>query len=294
MYTIKWVAQQLGVAPGTLRAWEQRYGVVHPQRSESGYRLYDETDLATLRSMAGLVEGGLQPSQAAERIRDGRPPVPMPSPAAAAATSTGRLAESGLPDPRSLIEAARTYDVLALEATLDAAFATARFERVVDDWLMWAMAEIGEAWARGDLDVSQEHFISSGVMRRLAAAFEAAGHAPTGRHAVIGLAPAATHQIATFAFATMLRRAGLRVTYLGPDLPVASWVEAVRTILPDAVVIGAPRDVDAAAAGDVVRALAAENPGVRVFVGGPGAVEGHRIQAITLSGATAWLAGQLG
>lgn len=289
MYTIKWVAQRLGVAPGTLRAWEQRYGVVHPQRSEGGYRLYDEADLATLQSMADLVEGGLQPSQAAERVRDGRPLVPAP-----AVSGAGRLAESGLPDPGSLVVAARTYDVQALEATLDAAFATARFERVVDDWLMRAMAEIGEAWADGDLDVSQEHFISAGVMRRLAAAFEAAGHAPTGRRVVIGLTPAARHQIATFAFATMLRRAGLRVTYLGPDLPVASWVEAVGTILPDAVVIGSPRVMDAAAAGDIVRALAAENPGVKVFVGGPGVVDGHGIEASTLSGATAWLAGHLG
>ena len=86
------------------------------------------------------------------------------------------------------------------------------------------LAAVGQSWVAGHLDVAQEHFISSGVMRRLAAAFDAAGHARGGRHVVTGLAPGATHEIATLAFATMLRRAGLRVTYLGPDLPVPSWV----------------------------------------------------------------------
>ena len=39
MHTVKWVSQQLGLAPGTLRGWEQRYGIVHPTRTEGGYRL---------------------------------------------------------------------------------------------------------------------------------------------------------------------------------------------------------------------------------------------------------------
>ena len=55
MHTVRWVSEQLGLAPGTLRAWEQRYGIVHPTRSEGGYRLYDDNDLDTLQAMADLV-----------------------------------------------------------------------------------------------------------------------------------------------------------------------------------------------------------------------------------------------
>ena len=106
---------------------------------------------------------------------------------------------------------------------------------------MPAMVAVGQAWAGGHLDVAQEHFLSAAVMRRLAAAYDAAGHARAARHVLTGLAPGATHQIATLAFATMLRRAGLRVTYLGPDLPVPSWVQAVRTTHPDAIVTAPPQ-----------------------------------------------------
>jgi len=282
MHTVRWVAEQLGLAPGTLRAWEQRYGIVRPTRSEGGYRLYDDDDVAALREMVALVEDGMQPAQAAEQVRSGRiasvhrPAGPVDAPA-------------GLPDPAALIAASSAYDARALDEILDVAFASAGFEYVVDAWLTTALDSIGQGWAAGRLDVAQEHFISAGVMRRLAAAFDAAGNSRASRHVVIGLAPGATHQIAALAFATMLRRRGLRVTYLGPDLPVESWIRAIGAARPDAVVVGAPRSADADAAQEVVHALLDAEPGTRVYSGGPGATPGHELPGTTLAASADWL-----
>ncbi|MFZ0530267.1 MAG: MerR family transcriptional regulator, partial [Propionicimonas sp.] len=150
MHTVKWVSQQLGLAPGTLRAWEQRYGIVHPTRSEGGYRLYDDSDLETLQAMAELVAAGMQPAQAAQEVQSGRS-------APARESTRGADAPAGLPDPAALIAASRGYDSRALEDTLDAAFAAARFEYVIDEWLMAALIPIGQAWASGRLDIAQEH-----------------------------------------------------------------------------------------------------------------------------------------
>ncbi|MCC6497438.1 MAG: MerR family transcriptional regulator [Propionibacteriaceae bacterium] len=286
MHTVRWVSEQLGLAPGTLRAWEQRYGIVHPTRSEGGYRLYDDNDLDTLQAMADLVAAGMQPAQAAEQLLSGRS-------APARALTRASDVHAGLPDPAALIAAARGYDSRALEDTLDAAFAAAGFEYVIDEWLMAALVPVGQAWADGHLDIAQEHFISAAVMRRLTAAFSAAGHARGGRHVITGLAPGATHEIATLAFATMLRRAGLRVTYLGADLPGPSWVQAVRTVHPDAVVIGAPRTSDTPAATDIAQALGAEAPRTAVYIGGPGATPELSLPGTTLAGAANWLADTL-
>ncbi|SDB80798.1 B12 binding domain-containing protein [Raineyella antarctica] len=286
MYTIKWVSEKLGLAPATLRAWEQRYGVVHPSRSDVGYRLYDDADLDSLRTMSGLVAAGMQPAQAAEEVRAGR----------GAHRHQGEEptgAPAGLPAPGALVEAARSFDAVALEETLVAAFTTAGFEYVVDVWLMKAMREVGNAWAAGDLGVAEEHFISSGVMRRLAAAFDAAGNARFAPHVVVGLAPGSRHQIAALAFATMLRRAGLRVTYLGADLPVSSWADAVRTIRPDAAIVGTPRVEDNVAAAEVIAALLEVSPGTQVFLGGQGALPENALQGDTLAQASQWLARRL-
>ncbi|HET8570333.1 MAG TPA: MerR family transcriptional regulator [Candidatus Limnocylindria bacterium] len=51
MYTIREAAHRAGVTPDVLRAWERRYGVVSPQRTASGYRLYDDAAIARLRAM---------------------------------------------------------------------------------------------------------------------------------------------------------------------------------------------------------------------------------------------------
>ena len=71
-YTVKQVSVLTGIGPDRLRAWERRYGVVSPTRSESGYRLYDDADLARLRMMVQLVETGAPASLAADQVRAAR------------------------------------------------------------------------------------------------------------------------------------------------------------------------------------------------------------------------------
>ena len=70
MYTIKQAAARSGLSVPTVRAWERRYGIVHPVRTASGYRLYDDARHRTAIAMRQLVEhDGMRPSQAAEQMR---------------------------------------------------------------------------------------------------------------------------------------------------------------------------------------------------------------------------------
>ena len=69
MYTIKQAAARSGLTVPTVRVWERRYGVIHPERTATGYRLYDDGAIDRLIAMRHLVEGlGMRPSQAAERL----------------------------------------------------------------------------------------------------------------------------------------------------------------------------------------------------------------------------------
>ena len=69
MYTIKQAAARSGLTVPTVRVWERRYGVVHPERTPSGYRLYDDAAIARLIAMRHLVEvQGIRPSQAADQV----------------------------------------------------------------------------------------------------------------------------------------------------------------------------------------------------------------------------------
>ena len=66
---IREVADQTGLAAGTIRMWEQRYGFPEPQRTPTGYRLYSPADVDVLRRVVELRKGGLSVPAALERAR---------------------------------------------------------------------------------------------------------------------------------------------------------------------------------------------------------------------------------
>jgi len=279
MYTIKHAAELTGLPVATLRAWERRYGVVAPERTVGGYRLYDEPTLARIRAMRDLVATGWSPRQAADEVSRADDDAPARDLPAGGEWADGDRADS------ELVDAARDLDTARLAAILDDRFSRGSFESVVDEWLMPALRGVGVAWAAGDLSTAAEHLAAHAVLRRLAAAFEAASRGIDGPRVLVGLAPGCRHELGALAFATAARRAGLSVTYLGADLPVESWLDAVEHGRPDAVVLPVPRRRDVVAVTSVVAALHDLHPEVRIVVGGgfqylvPGPVQplGHRI-----------------
>ncbi len=68
---IKDVAERTGLAAGTIRMWEQRYGFPEPQRTPSGYRVYSDNDVDLLRRVAAFRERGLSVPASLERARVG-------------------------------------------------------------------------------------------------------------------------------------------------------------------------------------------------------------------------------
>jgi CheY-like chemotaxis protein len=58
VYSIGAVARMLGVEPATLRAWEERYGVVVPARSRGSHRLYSRDEVEQVRSVLRSMEAG--------------------------------------------------------------------------------------------------------------------------------------------------------------------------------------------------------------------------------------------
>ncbi|WP_268810321.1 MerR family transcriptional regulator, partial [Vibrio parahaemolyticus] len=59
LYAIRDVAEITGVKPVTLRAWQRRYNLIQPQRTEKGHRLYRQQDLDTIREIQGWLSKGI-------------------------------------------------------------------------------------------------------------------------------------------------------------------------------------------------------------------------------------------
>ncbi|OPA97866.1 helix-turn-helix-type transcriptional regulator [Pseudomonas fluorescens] len=63
LFPIREVARLTGVNPVTLRAWERRYGLIQPTRTESGHRLYSSADIDTVHRILDWIERGVAVSK---------------------------------------------------------------------------------------------------------------------------------------------------------------------------------------------------------------------------------------
>lgn len=63
LFPIREVSRLTGVNPVTLRAWERRYGLIRPTRTDSGHRLYSMADVEAVRSILSWTERGVAVSK---------------------------------------------------------------------------------------------------------------------------------------------------------------------------------------------------------------------------------------
>jgi DNA-binding transcriptional MerR regulator len=265
VYSIKQASVRSGVSVPLIRAWERRYGLVAPERTASGYRLYDEDAIDRLRTVRELVDEGWSPSEASRAVLAGE----VARPPALELRGDGLTRAGGYRDDliARFISAAIDIDPRRTATILDEMFAQGSFEAIVDDLVMPAAVALGEAWDSGLVDVAGEHAATAAIERRLSALFEAAAAGGVPR-AVVGLAPGGRHSLGALAFAVALRRLGIEVTYLGADVPVSSWAHVMSRGTVTLAVVGVVTLQDRVGALAVASALRSEGTGPVVAVGG--------------------------
>src|SRR4029453_15697836 len=114
MYTIKRVSEMVGVPVATLRAWQRRYRVVNPGRSDSGYRLYGADDIAILRRMQALVASGWSPKEEAAAVSGESAPEREPAARQGGQPLRSRSARRAGTEALDLVAAAAALDPAAV------------------------------------------------------------------------------------------------------------------------------------------------------------------------------------
>ncbi len=69
LYAIREVAEITGVKPVTLRAWQRRYNLVQPQRTEKGHRLFNQHNIETIREIQGWLAKGVSIGKVSELLK---------------------------------------------------------------------------------------------------------------------------------------------------------------------------------------------------------------------------------
>lgn len=257
------LARRTDLSPDLIRAWERRYDLLRPTRSDGGFRLYSADDISRLRLMQRYLALGIPTAQAAGLVHrvqtaafDANPGVPP-----------GDIRTA----LRVLRESLENFDDAPADRTLERLLGVFAPGAVLRDIILPYLRELGERWECGEATIAQEHFASSfleGWMLTMARGWSRSGP----YRAVLACAPGERHVLGLIAFGLALRDLGWRVTYLGADAPVRAVEYAADAVTAHVVVLSAALPGTFAAVSDEIRALARTHA---VAVGGPG-VAGNR------------------
>ncbi len=247
LYNIKAVVQATNISPSTLRAWERRYDVARPQRSESGYRLYSERDIAIIRWLKSQVDAGMSISQAVSwlgTIADdagGMERAVLPITGSGAPLHDGvslatNLAHEAMLDfptlQNELLRALVQFDEEAAEVAISEAFALYPVEQVGDRLFLPVLMTIHERQQRGEISLTAEYFAGTYLIQRLGTLLRAVPNGVGTPLLWVGSAHTALPEASALLLSIYLRRAGYHVHYLGDNLPVAE--EAVSDLAHEA------------------------------------------------------------
>ena len=235
-YNLRAVTKETGLSPETLRAWERRYGVVKPQRTAGGHRLYSKRDIRMLKWLVERQEEGLSISRAVEMWRNleesGQDPLAETQAEALTPIEVSNLEELR----RRWISACKDFNEKVAEQVLSQAFAVAIPETVVVEILQKGVAEIGQQWYEGQATVQQEHFASSLATRRLHALVAAAPPASRSGRILSACPPGENHEFALLLSTFLLKRQGWEVIYLGANVPLEKMEATLHATSPNLVV----------------------------------------------------------
>lgn len=221
------LSRRTGVSPELLRAWEQRYALLEPTRSEGGFRLYSPQDEQRVAVMRSHLERGLSAAEAARLTIDGE----RPSAAVVETPALTRLAGE-------LRAALDRLDESGAHQALDRLLSGFSLETVLREIVMPYLRDLGDRWARGEVSVAQEHFASQVLRGRLLGLARGWDHG-SGPRALLACMPHEQHDLGLIVFGLGLRDRGWRITFLGPDTPLDTLADAAATLQPAAVVLAA-------------------------------------------------------
>ena len=276
------LARRTGVSPELLRAWERRYGLLRPARTQGGYRLYTAADEARIRRMRAYLARGVAAAEAARLAVDAEAQATSAQTAPDDAETPGQTDASTpaappaeAPPPRPPLRAAASdlagaldrFEEAAAHDVFDRLLAAYQAETVLRDLLIPYLHDLGERWARGEVSVAQEHFASNLLRGRLLGLARGWGQG-RGPTALLACPPGEQHELGLLAFGITLHRRGWRIVYLGPDTPIASIRDAAAGVAPDLVVLAATVPGPLVAHADAIAALARQT---LVALGGAGA-----------------------
>jgi len=298
------VSRRTGLRSDLIRAWERRYGVVEPARSETRRRLYSDAQVERLRLLRRAVEygrsigdvAGLGDRELEELIAEDAAAVaaaatdaPDDPPAADGFAASAASAEARIGGVLAACEETiRRLDQDGLVLELERASVTLSRSHLLERLIGPLLVRIGRAWQEGRLRPVQEH-MASAVIRSFVGGLIASssprvprrggsrggsrsgsqGGALVVPRVVVATPAGQSHEIGALLVAASAAVEGWQAVYLGSDVAAAEIVAAARATEARVVALSIIYPPDDATLGTELAEIGRRLPaGVDLLVGG--------------------------
>ena len=218
-FSIGVVERDTGIGRDTLRVWERRYGFPEPSRNEKGERIYSEQQLRRLQRIRRLLDQGMRPGKLLGLSEDELNHI-----------EADLQAEQGIPQSDSvsqLLEAIYQADIQQLSSLFERLYEQQGMQDFILKTVVPLVTVTGEAWARGQLQIFQEHLLSEQLRRFLKTCIN---QLPTRKPATILLVtlPGEPHTLGLLMLEAMLASEGIAAINLGGEVPMDQIKHAVE------------------------------------------------------------------
>lgn len=227
-FTISQLENYSGIKAHTIRAWEQRYNALSPERSEGNTRYYAGSQLKRLLIIVSLLDNEHKISELA-RMSDADLYKMLSERHNSIALDKSNNEYSVL----QLIAAGMSYDEVYFEKIFSNCILRMGIRNAYVEVIYPMLIRLGQLWMNDTLSMSREHFITNIIRQKL---FSAIDSLPPSKSNVdtwlLFLPEDEFHEIGLLFSHYLIRQAGKKVIYLGSSVPLEIVNDAVKEISP--------------------------------------------------------------
>ncbi|EMR01777.1 MerR family transcriptional regulator [Cesiribacter andamanensis] len=228
-YSIKDLEHLSGIKAHTLRIWEQRYNFLHPDRTDTNIRLYNDDDLKLILNVSLLRDNGFKISKIAGM--DAR------QIGEAVRQITDQQGTHHTEQIHALSLAMIDLDEERFEKIMSTNILQQGFEQTMMQVVFPFLRKIGVLWQTGSVTPAQEHFISNLIRQKLIVAIDGSFVSSKEKHKkyLLYLPEGELHELTLLFCYYAIKSRKNRVIYLGQNVPLADVVSTFNIYQPDYV-----------------------------------------------------------
>lgn len=228
-FSIKDLEKLSGIKAHTLRIWEQRYGILKPERTDTNIRWYCNDKLKHLLNVTFLYEHGYKISKIATL---------QPSEVIAEVNKIVDTEITVCDQIRGLMLSMIELDEQRFEKIISNNIQHQGFSYTIEKIVYPFLNKIGVMWQTGSINPAQEHFISNLIRQKLIVAIDGlvSPETPAAKKCLLFLPDGELHELSLLYCNYLLKSQGHRVTYLGQTVPFADLQKVAEIRQPDYLV----------------------------------------------------------